>query len=57
MVNNALLDFFGKSPMDFKQWHSESDTMNIAMGSISETITESVRRGVLLAINDAFGNK
>lgn len=40
-----------------KEWKKEKNDISVVLGVFSKTITESTRAGVLLALNDAFGNK
>ena len=51
------MDFFGKDPQSIREWKKEINSVHAVMGIFDDRITQSVRRGVLLGLNDAFGDK
>jgi hypothetical protein len=52
-----LLRFFNKTPRNRREWREQHEDVQVFLGVFSEIIRENVRGGVLLALNDAFGNK
>ena len=57
IVNGHLLSLLGKKPANRKEWRESSDELMVVAGFFFDKMQESVRNGVLLAINDAFGKK
>lgn len=48
---------FGMQPKNWNEYKEDTQSIDVAIGLIAKTITESTRNGVLLALNDAFGDK
>ena len=54
LLTESLLSIFGKNPQNWKEYNKETKDINVVLSLVSKMLTESVRGGVLLALNDAF---